>query len=122
MAELYGKLCGHRLVNLLWHIPVGVIDRSYSPNLAHADRDRVATLTVTIVEHIAPKTPKLPYRIAAMQGDEQLMINLFNAKGDYLAKQYPIDKQVVVSGTLERRHGVWNMNHPRFRAASRSCQ
>ncbi len=114
LAPLYKKLCGEHVVNLLWHLPTGVIDRSYTPDLKYADRDRVATLTLTIMEHAPPKRPKLPYRITGVVGDEQVIISYFNAKGDYLSKLYPTNEQVVVSGSLERYHGNWSMNHPDY--------
>lgn len=114
MGPLYTKLCGEHVVGLLLHLPSGVIDRSYNPELKYADRDRVATLTLTIMEHSPPKRPKLPYRIVGTSGAEQVVISYFNAKGDYLSKLYPTNKQVVVSGMLERYHGNWAMNHPDY--------
>jgi ATP-dependent DNA helicase RecG len=114
MAPLYKKLCGDHVVGLLWHLPSGVIDRSYTPPLKYADRDRVATLTLTIMEHAPPKRPKLPYRIVGVDDTDQVVISYFNAKGDYLSKLYPTNKKVVVSGMLERYHGNWAMNHPDY--------
>ena len=102
MAPLYERLCGKHVVDLLWHLPSGVIDRSYSPQLKYADRDRVVTLTLTIMEHNPPRKPKLPYRIVGVDDTDQIVINYFNAKGDYLAKLYPTNAKVVVSGLLER--------------------
>lgn len=114
MAPLYKKLCGEHVVGLLWHLPSGVIDRSYTPQLKYADRDRVATLTLRIMEHNPPKRPKLPYRIVGTSGDEQVVLSYFNAKGDYLTKLYPTNMDVVVSGMLERYHGNWAINHPDY--------
>ena len=115
LAPLYKKLCGEYAVSLLWHLPVGVTDRSYSPSLKDADKGRVATLTVTVQEHNPPKKPRLPYRILADDGSgEQIVITYFNAKGDYLTKLYPAGKKVTISGEIERYHGNWNMSHPDY--------
>lgn len=114
MAPLYTRLCGEHVVGLLWHLPAGVVDRSYAPSLKYADRDRVATLTLTIIEHSPPKRAKLPYRIVGVDDTDQVIISYFNAKGDYLSKLYPTNKKVVVSGMLERYHGNWAMNHPDY--------
>ena len=112
---LYKKLCGgESLVNLLWHLPTGVIDRSYSPQLKYADRDRVATLTLSIVEHTPPRKPKLPYRIVGIDDTDQIVITYFNVKGDYLANLYPTNAKVVISGFLERYKANWSMNHPDY--------
>src|SRR3984893_18226815 len=100
LGPLYKKLCGEHVVDLLWHLPVGVIDRSYSPKLKYADRDRIVTLTLNIIEHSPPKKPKLPYRIVGVDATDQVVINYFNVKGDYLSNLYPTNRKVVVSGML----------------------
>jgi ATP-dependent DNA helicase RecG len=114
MAPLYEKLCGKHVVDLLWHLPSGVIDRSYSPQLKYAERDRVVTLTLKIMEHNPPRKPKLPYRIVGMDDTDQVIINYFNAKGDYLTKLYLTNTKVVVSGFLERYLANWSMSHPDY--------
>ncbi len=114
MAPLYQRLCGAHVVDLLWHLPVGVIDRGYSPKLKQAEKGRVATLILEIVEHAPPKTPKLPYRIIGADETDQITINYFNAKGDYLSKLYPVGEKVAVSGMLERWRAGWNMSHPDY--------
>jgi len=105
MGALYKKLCGDYVVDLLWHLPVGVIDRSYSPQLKYADRDRVATLTVKIVEHNPPSRPSLPYRIVGVDDTDQIVLTYFNVKGDYLSRLYPADGLVTVSGLVAQYDG-----------------
>jgi ATP-dependent DNA helicase RecG len=114
MGAFYKKLCGEYIVDLLWHLPVGVIDRSYAPTLRTAERDRVATLKVRVVEHEAPSRRSLPYRIVAEDETDQIAVTYFNVKGDYLGKLYPVGAEVVVSGLLERYRTSWVMNHPDF--------
>ncbi len=114
MGALYKKLCGEYIVDLLWHLPTGVIDRSYSPQLKYADRDRVATLTLKITEHNPPAQRHLPYRIVGEDETDQIVLTYFNIKGDYLTNLYPTDKRVTVSGLLERYRATWVMNHPDY--------
>jgi ATP-dependent DNA helicase RecG len=114
LLPLYKKLCGEHVVDLLWHLPVGVIDRSYNPQLKYAERDRVATLTVTVAEHNPPRKPKLPYRIVCFDGTDQIVINYFNVKGDYLSNLYPANQKIIISGLLERYLANWSMTHPDY--------
>lgn len=114
LLPLYKKLVGEQIVGLLWHLPSGVIDRSYAPQLKYADRDRVVTLTLDIVEHNPPQKPRLPYRIVGEDETDQVVITYFNVKGDYLANLYPTNRKVVVSGFLERYKANWSMNHPDY--------
>ena len=114
MGGLYKKLCGEYVVDLLWHLPTNVIDRSYTPQLKYADRDRVATLTLTIVEHNPPTRPSLPYRIVGVDDTDQIVLTYFNVKGDYLSNLYPTNTKVTVSGLLEHYRALWIMNHPDY--------
>jgi len=114
MNALYKKLCGEKILDLLWHLPVGVIDRSYKPKLKYADRDRIATLTLKIVEHNPPRKPSLPYRVVGVDDTDQIALCYFNVKNDYLSRMYPADSVVVVSGLLERYRALWVMNHPDY--------
>jgi ATP-dependent DNA helicase RecG len=117
LGPLYKHLCGEHVADLLWHLPVGAIDRSYSPPLKYADKDRVVTLVLDIAEHNPPpeRRPNLPYKIVGADcSGEQVTIAYFNVKGDYLSRLYPTDRKVAVSGMLERYRGGWNMSHPDF--------
>ena len=114
LKPFYERLCGEHVVGLLWHLPVSAIDRRYSPKLKEAERDQIASIEVKVIEHKPPKVARLPYRIIAEDETDEIIINYFNAKGDYLSKLYPLNKYVIISGKLERYHGLWNMNHPDY--------
>ena len=43
-----------RVVDLLWHLPTGVIDRRAEPTVAAAIPGTIATLKVRILKHKAP--------------------------------------------------------------------
>jgi len=114
LAPLYARLCGSRIIDLLWHIPVSTIDRTYAPKLRTAEKGRVATLTLTVMEHIPNERVGKPYRIVATDGSDDITLTYFTAKGDYLTKLFPVDRPVVVSGNLERFGRGWTMSHPDY--------
>ncbi len=114
MAPLYARLCGEKCVDLLWHLPAGVIDRSYCPRLRIAEKGRVATLEVSVTEHIPNEKAGKPYRVIATDGTDDVTLTFFTAKGDYLDKILPIGKTVVVSGLLDRFGHGWTMSHPDY--------
>lgn len=105
-------LTGTRIVDLLFHKPIDVIDRTYRPKLAQAREGRVATITIIVEEHRPPKRAGLPYKIIC--SDETGFIDLifFNVRGNYLEGQYPVNAGVMVSGKMERFGGKWQMAHP----------
>src|SRR5215831_10748706 len=60
LEKLIAGLAGPRLVDLIFDLPVGVIDRSYRPALAEAELGRLATVTVNVLSHHPPRTRRLP--------------------------------------------------------------
>src|ERR1700721_3010360 len=62
LAQLMGKAAGTRIVDLLFHLPSGVIDRSWRPGLTRADEGRVATFTLNVLDHVARRDPRHPDR------------------------------------------------------------
>ncbi|MDR3450411.1 MAG: ATP-dependent DNA helicase RecG, partial [Alphaproteobacteria bacterium] len=114
LVGLYRKLCGDYVVDLLWHLPAGVIDRSAMPELRHAESGTIATLEVTIAKHEVPAKRHLPYRIIGTSGGAEIALTYFNAKSDYLEKIYPVGGKVIVSGLIERYRDRWVMNHPDY--------
>ncbi|HCS22849.1 MAG TPA: ATP-dependent DNA helicase RecG, partial [Rhodospirillaceae bacterium] len=114
LSKLLEKLVGPCVVHLLWHLPVDVIDRRYSPPLREAKGGTVATVQVTVLEHIEPKRRGLPYRIKCGDGTGVLDLTFFNARGDYLQNQLPVGTQRVISGKLEFYNGYLQMPHPDF--------
>jgi len=44
LEKLIAKVAGPRLVDLVFDLPVGVVDRSYRPKLQAAEAGRIATV------------------------------------------------------------------------------
>lgn len=111
LANLIG---GSKIVNLLWHLPSGIIDRTYSPKLINAIPGRICTITVRVVEHIAPKSSKQPYRVIVEDDTEQLILIFFKAYVSSLQKALPVGATRVISGKLESFNGQLQMPHPDY--------
>lgn len=112
IAKLIEKAAGEKVVDLLWHLPSGIIDRRYAPLLAEAIPGRIATVTVTIDEHAAPKNRRQPYRVACHDDTGELELVFFNARADWLSKMLPPGSERVISGTIERYQDRLQMTHP----------
>jgi ATP-dependent DNA helicase RecG len=114
IGKLLEKLLGGRVVDLLWHLPTGVIDRRYGPPLRNAQPGQVGTFALRVEEHFPPKRKGLPYRIKCTDGTGWIDLTFFNAKGDYLERQLPPGETRVVSGRLEFYSGYLQMPHPDY--------
>ena len=112
IAKAITRLAGPRVVDLLWHLPGGLIDRRFSPKVAEAPNGRIATITVTIDAHHPPAVKRRPYKVTCSDETGALQLIFFHAHADYLAKTLPIGQSRVVSGRIERFGGEIQMVHP----------
>jgi ATP-dependent DNA helicase RecG len=112
IAEALARVAGEKVVDLLWHLPSGLIDRRYSPSLGDAIPGRVATLLVTVGEHAPPPHKRLPYKVHCHDDTGTLTLVFFHGKEDYLLRTLPPGSQRVISGMLERFGEGLQMSHP----------
>jgi ATP-dependent DNA helicase RecG len=113
-AKLFERLTGPRVADLLWHLPVGVVDRRFAPTIASAPEGAIATITARVEGHEAPRTPRLPYRVRLRDGTGQLTLVFFHAREEYLRRLLPVDSTRIVSGKIERFRGEVQMTHPDY--------
>ena len=111
---LMNNLCGSKVIDLLWHLPSSLIDRRCHVPLNRAENGKLWTGKVRIIEHIAPKTKKHPYRIVAEDGTEQIILVFFKIFGDNLTKQFPVGTEKIISGKIEIFNGILQMSHPDY--------
>ncbi len=114
LGKLVEKIAGDKVVNLLWHLPSGLVDRRFSPKVGDAPPGKIATLVVDVLAHAPspPRNKRIPYRITC--GDETGRITLvfFHAQEDYLMRMLPAGEKRVVSGKIELFDGKRQMTHP----------
>ncbi len=103
---------GDRLVDLLWHLPVTIIDRRYAPSIADARPGIVATMTVDILSHKKPHNKRSPYKIDCKDDTGFMTLVFFHAHEDFLKRTLPEGETRVVSGVVERFESSLQMTHP----------
>jgi ATP-dependent DNA helicase RecG len=112
LGKLVEKLVGSLVVDLLWHLPFAVVDRRNAPQVAQAKAGDIATITVTVDEHIVPRNSRQPYRVWCNDETGRLCLTYFNGREDYLKKLLPPGELRVVSGKVEIYQGDAQMTHP----------
>jgi ATP-dependent DNA helicase RecG len=121
VAKTLGKLVSHseadeipRVIDLLFHLPVGIIDRTRQPGIAGAIEGEIVTLKVTVDRHA--KSPRgnrrIPYRVLCHDETGDIALTFFHANGDWLERTLPVGEQRYVSGRLEWFNGQATMVHP----------
>ncbi len=109
---LLEKLVGPHVVDLLWHLPRGLIDRSFAPKVAEAPAGRMATLTLTVDAHLPSSSPRRPYRVRCSDETGFLHLVFFHARKDWLEKLLPVGSIRVVSGVVEHFNNEIQITHP----------
>ena len=104
-----------RVLDLLWHLPQGVVDRQLTPGIADARSGELTTLEVTVTEHRGGGRRRrfgAPYRVLVEDSSGALELVYFNADPGYLKRLLPEGSRRLISGKLESYDGWLQMPHP----------
>lgn len=103
-----------RIADLLFHLPVSIIDRSRQPGIAGAPHGAIVTLKVRVDRHqAAPRgNRRMPSRIFVHDDSGEMALVFFNASFDWVAKSLPIGEIRYVSGKVDWFNGRPSMIHP----------
>jgi len=111
LAKPLKRLGLERVVDILFHLPVGWIDRKRVDLLDAADAGRVVTVTVTPVDH-RQSGGRGPFRVHATdRAGNYLTLTYFNNPG-WAKKQLPLGEPRLVSGRLDTYGQELQMVHP----------
>src|SRR5580658_10197221 len=101
LARLIGRVAGGRIVDLLFHLPTNMIDRTWQPKLNEIDESRIATFLLNVLDHIPRRDPRQPFRVRCSDDTSAVELVFFHAKQDYLARVLPVGSKRIVSGRIE---------------------
>ncbi|MBQ0816432.1 MAG: ATP-dependent DNA helicase RecG [Methyloceanibacter sp.] len=110
-----------RTVDLLWHLPVGLVDRALIPRIADATVGELATLDVTVTEHRpggSRRNSRAPYRVLVEDESGALELTYFRADHSFLKRLLPVNSKRIISGRIESYDGSLQMPHPDHVAAA----
>ena len=105
-----------RVVDLLWHMPTGVIDRRSSPTVAAATPGTIATLDLRVLKHRpAPRgNTKAPYKVACEDDTGPIDLVFFHVERSFVERQLPVGTIRTVSGRIESYNDRKQMAHPDY--------
>ncbi|MCI5046194.1 MAG: ATP-dependent DNA helicase RecG [Aquisalinus sp.] len=114
VAALINKVAGPRVIDLLFTLPTGLIDRSARPKITEAVEGQLVTLEVSIDKHQPPPKgmSRLPYKVLCSDESGFITLAFFHARADYLLKMLPEGSKRLISGKIERFSGGLQIVHP----------
>jgi ATP-dependent DNA helicase RecG len=102
-----------RLVDLLFHAPINVVDRRARPTLAEAPLDTLVLIKVRVAEHRRPeRNAKGPFKVLVEDETGDAVLVFFLANTDWIERSLPIGATRWVSGRLELYDGHRQIVHP----------
>ena len=113
-AKTIEILCGPRVLDLLWHLPVQVIQRPFYPSLQTAPVGKMVTLLLEIGRHQPNAIKSKPYKVIVSDASGFGELMFFHVRGDYLTKLLPFGAKRLISGKLESYGGRPQITHPDY--------
>jgi ATP-dependent DNA helicase RecG len=117
LGRLIEKAAGPNVVDLLWHLPVGLVDRRAAPSIGVLNPrdwpDAIVTLKARVERH-QPGFGRRPYRVLCGDGSGTLTLVYFNVKGDYLQRLLPVGAERIISGRVEYYGALPQIAHPDY--------
>ena len=103
-----------RVVDLSFHLPSGIIDRSYRPSLRAAQPERIATVTVHVLEYLPRRISRQPVRVLVADESAAMEVVFFTGREDWIKERMPVKARLTLSGRIERYKDRLQMSHPDY--------
>ncbi len=120
IADLLSKLIGgNRIVDLLYHQPSHINGKKFLPLLYEIRGKELIITKVKVESYLQPsdkKNPsiKAPFRVRCFAPSGYLTIIFFKIFPNYIENNFPIGREIVVSGMVERFNDELQMSHPDY--------
>ena len=103
-----------RIIDLLFHLPSGLVDRRFRPRIADLPREGVVTIEAQVAKHRPPPpmNKRLPYRVDVYDGTGMLTLVFFHAYADSLKRMLPEGETRFISGKIDWFNAEPQMAHP----------
>ena len=119
-ANNYANLGITKVVDLLWHLPVGIIDRRNKTTVAEAKNGEIATLYLEVDDIVLPKSRRSPTRVVCHDKTGNIVLVFFKVFKGFLEKYLPVGAKRIVSGRVDFANYGLQMAHPDYIVANES--
>lgn len=111
LAKPLGRLKLEQIVDVLFHLPTGCIDRKRVETLDMADAGRMVTVIVRPIDYKAGG-PRSPLRIQAVDGEGNVISLVYFNNPGWARKLLPLDEPRAISGRMEIYGQELQIVHP----------
>ena len=103
-------------LDILMHMPSGVVDRRRQVGIAEAYLNQIVTLKLHIDRHQLPPRgrPQVPHRVFAHDETGDVSLVYFGSQGGWVEKLLPVGEERFVSGKIDFFNGEKQITHPDY--------
>ncbi|WP_093453083.1 ATP-dependent DNA helicase RecG [Sphingomonas sp. YR710] len=113
MAKPLKRLKLEKVVDVLFHLPVGIVERKRVDTVEMEDAGRIVTVRVTPIDYRSSGGMRGPFRVHATdQAGNVLSLVYFGSNSGWAKKLFPLGEPRIVSGKLEMYGQELQMIHP----------
>ncbi|SFZ82012.1 ATP-dependent DNA helicase RecG [Devosia enhydra] len=118
LARFFGAPEGQEAVvlDLLLHMPSGIVDRRRMDGAANTYVGHIATLRLHVDRHQPPPRgkPHVPHRVFTHDETGEVQLVFFRAQGGWVERALPVGEERFVSGTIGFFNGEKQITHPDY--------
>jgi ATP-dependent DNA helicase RecG len=119
IAKLLKRLDMTRLVDVLYHLPTGAIERVRAPSASATLLGRNVILELTPYQTREPRSGRGPMRVFASDSDGNTISLIYFNNPGWAKRSLPIGEKRIVSGKLEAYGDEWQIIHPEVAEAGK---
>src|SRR3954465_11912680 len=108
-----------RIVDVLYHLPTGAIERVHAASASAELLGRNVILELTPFETRESRSGRGPMRVFASDGDGNTISLIYFNNPGWAKRQLPMGQKRIVSGKLESYGDEWQIIHPEVAEAGK---
>ena len=101
-------------VDLLLHLPIGLIDRRFCPKLDQLEIGKISTIFVKPIKYNFPRVRNLPFKVTCEDNFGKIDLVFFNVRESYIRQQLPLNFEVIISGKISYYKNKFQMTNPDY--------
>ena len=115
VAKLVKNLVsGDRLIDLLFHLPSNINSKKFNPPLHQINSKDDIVTKVKVESHVKPIRKSQPFKVITSNNSGSLTLTFFKVFPNYIQRYFSLNKEVIVSGKVEKYNSQLTMAHPQL--------
>ena len=100
-------------LDFLYSFPTNLKTRVFTNTISDLNENKVIIIKIKIIKHNF-RNFKGPLNIEVTDGLKKINLIFFNAKNDWIKKNFPIEQERIISGKLEKYKNQFQIIHPDY--------